>query len=187
MTRIVMYAPQTEEYNTSMQFRRSAWRFALAAAVTCGALVATGCSCGKADVDPAFIGTFHMGQRVQVGPIIYTVLESEWRTALSEGGRAPKNRFLVLRVSITNSGSEAIAVPEFELMAENGTRYQEVTENVEGLANWLGMLRKVEPSATQQGAIVYDVPLGPYKLILLEGGDVEKERYAHVDIPVQLE
>lgn len=147
----------------------------------------TGCSCGKVETDTAFIGTFKMGERVQVGPVIYNILEAEWKTALTDGGRAPQNRFLLLRVSITNSGAQPASAPAFEIMAENGTKYREVTENLEGVRNWLGLLRTVAPSSTEQGTIVYDVPLGAYQLILVEGGDAETERYAHVEIPVQLE
>ena len=110
-----------------MQSRRSAWRLAFAAAVACGTLLLTGCSCGKSQTDNAFIGTFQMGERVQAGKIIFNVLEADWRTALTEGGRAPQNRFLLLRVSMTNSGGEEVSVPAFELQAQDGTKYQEVT------------------------------------------------------------
>ena len=153
----------------------------------CGALLLSGCSCGKVQSDTAFIGTFKMGERVQVGPVIYTILEADWKTALSEGGRAPQNRFLFVRVSITNSGGEAAAIPAFEIQAENGTRYQELTEKMEGVRNWLGILRNIPAGATEQGVVVFDVPLGAHKLVLLEGSDVASERYAHVEIPVQLE
>ena len=170
-----------------MQSRQSAWRLALAAAVACGTLLLTGCSCGKAQTDNAFIGTFKMGERVQAGKIIYNVLEAEWKTALTEGGRAPQHRFLFLRVSMTNSGGEQVNVPAFELESDNGTRYQEVTENLEGVRNWLGLLRTVRPATTEQGIVVFDVPLAAHKLIIVDGSEVDNERYAHIEIPVQLE
>ena len=128
-----------------------------------------------------------MGERVQVGPVIYNVLEADWRTALTEGGRAPQNRFLFVRLSITNSGGSTANVPSFELASENGTRSQEVTENMAGVRDWLGLLRTVRPAATEQGVVVFDVPIGAYKLILPDGSDSASERYAEVEIPVQLE
>ena len=170
-----------------MQFRQSAWRLAVTAAVACGTLLLTGCSCGKPQSDSSFIGTFNMGERVQAGKIIYTALESEWKTALTEGGRAPQHRFLFLRVSMTNSGGEPVNVPALELEGANGTRYQEVTENLQGVQNWLGLMRTVGPATTEQGVIVFDVPLAAYKLIVVDGSEVDNERYAHVEIPVQLE
>ena len=170
-----------------MRFRQSAARLALAAAAVCGTLLLTGCSCGKSPTDNSFIGTFKMGERVQAGKIIYNVLEAEWKTALTEGGRAPQNRYLFLRVSMTNSGGEPVNVPAFELVADNGTRYQEVTENMDGVRNWLGLLRTVRPATTEQGVVVFDAPLGAHHLVLVDGSEVDSERYAHVEIPVALE
>ena len=169
-----------------MLFRQSAWRLALAAAVACGALLVAG-GCSKSRTDNALIGTFKMGERVQAGRIIYNVLEAEWKAALTEGGRAPQHRFLFLRVSITNSGGEPVSVPAFELLGANGTNYQEVTENMAGVRNWLGLLRTVAPATTEQGIVVFDAPLAAYKLVLMDGSDVDNERYAHVEIPVALE
>lgn len=128
-----------------------------------------------------------MGEKVQIGPMTYSVLESEWKTALTEGGRAPKNRFLFLRITMTNSGGQPAAAPSFELEAADGTRYQELTQNVEGVNNWLGLLRNVPPSSSQQGAIIFDAPIAAYKLVIPESGDITQEKYALVEIPVHLE
>jgi hypothetical protein len=185
--RRVICRSQTEEYNSNMQFRRAAWRLALAAAVICCALFVAGCSCGKSGRDTASIGTFRMGERVQIGPVIYNILEAEWKTALTEGGRAPQNRFLFIRLTMTNSGGETANVPSFELMAENGNRSQEITEQMEGVRDWLGLLRTVRPAGTEQGVVVFDVPIGAYKLIVPDRSDPATERYAQVEIPVQLE
>jgi hypothetical protein len=170
-----------------MLLRQSAWRLALAAAVACGALLLAGCSCAKARTDNALIGTFKMGERVQAGKIIYNVLEAEWKAALTEGGRAPQHRFLFLRVSITNSGGQPVSVPAFELLGTNDTNYQEVTENMAGVRNWLGLLRTVAPATTEEGTVVFDAPLAAYKLVLRDGSEVDNERYAHVEVPVALE
>jgi hypothetical protein len=166
-----------------MQSSRSAWRLALASAALCTALLLSGCSCGGKD--PAFIGTFRMGERVQVGPLIYTVLDSEWKTAL-DSGRVPQHRFLVIRLSMTNTGAEQASVPGLEIIAENGAKHQEVTENVEGVRDWLGLMRMVAPGATEQGTILFDAPMAAYKLVLPEGGEIATERHAHVEVPVQL-
>lgn len=174
-----------EKYNTSMQFRESAWRrLALAAAATACALTQVGCSQAP---NTSILGTFRMGEKVQVGSAIYTVLESESKPALTEGGRAPKNRFLILHLSIANTGGEAVAAPTFELEGADGTRYPEVNQHMEGVPNWLGLLRTVPPGNTERGSIVFDVPMAAYKLVIplnSSGGD---ERYALVEIPVQLE
>jgi hypothetical protein len=128
-----------------------------------------------------------MGDRVQIGPAIYNVLESEWKAALTEGGRAPQHRFLFLRVSVTNSGGAPISAPAFELQAANGTRYQEVTQNMEGVREWLGILRTVQPANTERGYVVFDVPMAAYKLVIPADSDIENEKHALVEIPVQFE
>ena len=49
-----------------------------------------------------------MGERVQVGPLVYQVLESDWRSELGSGGRTPKDRYLFVKVSITNSSGSPV-------------------------------------------------------------------------------
>src|SRR5687768_18536811 len=78
--------------------------------------------------DSSVIGTFRMGEKVQVGPLIYTVMEAEWKHQLGDGGRMPVHRFLFLRVNMMNNSSATVSVPAFVLQAPNGTRYEEVVE-----------------------------------------------------------
>ena len=128
-----------------------------------------------------------MGERVQTGPLIYNVLEAQWKPTLSEGGRAPQNRYLVVKLSITNSGGQTVSLPTYELVATSGASTPEVTEGVAQLPNWLGMIRSVAPATTLQGNIVFDVPMAAYKLVVTDGGEVGSEKQAHIEIPVQLE
>ena len=129
-----------------------------------------------------------MGERVQAPPLVYNILEAQWKPALSDGGRAPKHRFLVIRVSVTNSGGEETIIPPFELESSDGkTTYQEETSGMDGLPNWLGMLRQVTPAQTEEGYVVFDAPMAAYKLRMFDGKDVDTEKYAIVDIPVSLE
>jgi hypothetical protein len=135
--------------------------------------------------DASFIGTFRMGERVQLGPLVYQVLESDWRAELGPGGRSPKDRYLFVRLSVTNSSGNTIAVPALTIEG-GGKTYSEVTENTDKVDNWLGLLRNVAASQSEQGWIVFDAPMAAYKLVLTEG-EVGQEKTAHVDIPVQLE
>ena len=63
----------------------------------------------------AVISSFPMGQKVQVGKIVYSVLEAEWRTDVPGGKQPPKNRVLQIHLSVTNSGAEEISVPMLRL------------------------------------------------------------------------
>ena len=143
-----------------------------------------GCSGGK---DASLIGTYRMGERVQAGPFVYTVLEADWRTQLDGNGRTPKNRFLFVRASITNSAGAKMSAPAFTLQAADGKTYQEEAEGLEGVNNWLNILRTVEPAQTETGWVIFDAPVAAYKLVMSDGGDIGSERHAHVDIPVELD
>ena len=147
-------------------------------------IASSGCSRGK---DASHIGTFRMGERVQAGQLIYTVLESDWKTQLDGNGRAPQHRFLFLRVSITNSGGSKISAPAFTLQATDGKAYEEVAEGLEGVNNWLNILRTIEPSQTETGWVIFDAPVAAYKLVMSDGGDIGSEKHAYVDIPVDLD
>lgn len=128
-----------------------------------------------------------MGERVQVGPLVYTVLEAGWENELGDGAgaRIPKNRFLVIRLSVQNAGSKELTLP---LLTLEDDKRQETLEldNGQGLEEWLGLLRPVAPANTIQGRIVFDVPPAPYKLRLTDAADLEDERMAYVNIPLTL-
>jgi hypothetical protein len=150
--------------------------------LVCSALT-SGCSKG---VNASFIGTFRMGERVQVGPLVYQVLESDWRSELGSGGRTPKSRYMFVKLSITNSSGKTISTPTLTLEGA-GQTYTEVTEDMDKVDNWFGLLRNIGPSQTEQGWIVFDAPMAAYKLAVPDAGDIGHEQHAHVDIPVQLE
>src|SRR3954467_79234 len=80
------------------------------------ALVVAGCG-GRADT--SLLGTFRMGEKVQIGPLTYTVLESGGKNALNDapGSRPPQNRYLLLRLSCVNTGTTAATMPTLELVA----------------------------------------------------------------------
>ena len=127
-----------------------------------------------------------MGERVQVGPMVYQVLESDWRNELGAGGKAPKDRYLFIKVTIANSSGSSVSVPAFTIEA-NGKSYNEITEHMDKVDDWLGLLRNIGGSQTNQGWVVFDAPMAAYKLVATDGGDIGAEKFAHVDIPVELE
>jgi hypothetical protein len=123
-----------------------------------------------------------MGERAQAGPLIYTVFETKWMPQLGEGlsSRVPKSRFMLIRMSIVNSGSNECTAPTFTVIDDNGERYQEVSDG-EGVSQWLGFVRRVKPADTLTGFALFDVPLRHYKL---EVADDSEEKKAIVDIPL---
>ncbi len=131
---------------------------------------------------------YRMGERVPIGPLVYTVLEDSWKTQLGDAlrQRFPQNRFLMLTVSITNSGGMDATVPLLSVEDTNGKTYIE-SDNGEGVDHWLGLLRNIRPAQTLQGQIVFDVPPATYRLRVTDGGEPGQEKTARIYVPLRLE
>ncbi len=131
---------------------------------------------------------YQMGDRVPVGPLVYNVVETVWRSQLGDTfkPRTPQERFLLISVSVTNSGGQEVSLPMLMLEGGNGQSYRE-SENGEGVDNWFGLLRDVSPAQTQQGRILFDVPLSSYKLRLSDGGQGVTEKYVWVNVPLRMD
>jgi hypothetical protein len=128
-----------------------------------------------------------MGDKVPAGPLTYNVVEKVWRSQLGDNFqvRSPESRFLLITVSATNGGTTEVSMPLLELEGPDGKLYRE-SENGEGVDNWFGLLRTLQPSQTQQGRILFDVPLGSYRLRLSDG-DSTTGHFTYVHIPLQID
>ena len=137
---------------------------------------------------PVAATQFAMGERVPVGQMTYSVVESEWKAQLGESfkTRTPENRFLLIKLSVTNGTGQDASIPLLTLEASNGQTYRELSDG-EGVVNWFGLLRTISPGQTQQGAIVFDVPLTSFKLRVPDISDPGLERYVTVQIPLRLD
>ncbi len=130
---------------------------------------------------------YKMGERVQVGPLIYTVLDTEWMDSLGEVPevRMPQHRFLAVRVSVTNSGAASSGIPAFSLTDVGGTSFSELNDG-RGLNEWLGYLRTIKPAETIHGKALFDVPAASYRLSLMNDAAPEEAKVATVDLPLDL-
>lgn len=131
---------------------------------------------------------FPMGEKVSLGPLTYVVVESTWRAQLGDAFRvrAPQQRFLLLTVSVTNGGGSDVSVPLLPLENAQGQTILE-SDSGEGVDNWFGLLRNISPAQTQQGRILFDVPLSSYRLRLTDGGEPGSEHFAWVTIPLRMD
>jgi len=131
---------------------------------------------------------YSMGERITAGPMVYNVVETVWKTQLGDllRARVPERRFLLIRLSATNSGGRPVSVPFFTLEGPNRETYREL-ENGDGVDNWFGLLRDIAPAETKQGNIVFDAPLTSFRLRLTDGGEPGTEKYVWVDIPLRMD
>jgi len=128
------------------------------------------------------VDKYLMGEKVHLGKLMYTVFDTQWLTHLGDAatGRVPQNRFLLIRFSAVNSGSEEAAVPALSIEDDQGRAYQEIA-NGEGVPLWAGYLRTLKPAGSVQGNALFDAPPAHYKLKLSDENSV---RAALIDIPL---
>jgi len=157
--------------------------FCCCALVCSAALLFSGCSQSQPPRTE-----FSMGERIRIGEITYSVVESAWRTQLGESFkvRTPEQRFLLVKISVTNGTGKDISIPLLTLEGASGQTYRELASG-EGVENWFGVLRTISPGETQQGNIVFDVPLTSYKLRVPDVADGGLEKYVSVQIPLRLD
>ncbi len=163
----------------------STWRPGLLRPVALLAACAALSGCSRSSKPGGSLGIFPMGERVSVGPLIYTVQDAEWHDQLGEGpgARMPKHRFLVIRLSVTNSGIREADIPPMSVITPAGQVYEELSQG-EGVAEWLGYWRTVRAAATEHGRVLFDAPSGSYRLRVGAGGD-DEETFALIEIPYQ--
>jgi hypothetical protein len=149
------------------------------AAVLAAGILLTSCS-STPETPP--VSSYLMGEKVQLGRLSYSVFETQWLTHIGEGptARTPQNRFLLVRFSATNSGSEDVTVGNFTVTDDKGKVFDELT-NGEGVPQWAGYLRVAKPADTIQGNVIFDAPAAHYKLKI---ADETNTRFALIDLPL---
>ena len=152
-------------------------RFSTAAAAVLLTSFLSSCSMGRFPVR-----TYQMGEKVSLGPFVYTVYETQWLTQMGEepSRRIPQHRFFLVRASVSNSGRAEITAPNVSIVDDSGTVYEELV-NGEGAPEWIGYLRQLKPAESAQGNLLFDAPPRHYKLRAV---DETGERIALIDIPL---
>jgi hypothetical protein len=152
-----------------------------------GILILAGLLAGCSHGDPR-PSEYSMGEKVRLGPLTYTVIDSSWHSQLGEDFsiRSAQQRFLILTLSVTNGGGSDVSIPLLTLENPDGRDFLE-SDSGEGVEEWLGLLRDISPAQTQKGRILFDVPLSSYKLRLTDGGGPGLEKYGWVTIPLRMD
>ena len=129
------------------------------------------------------VSTFRMGEKVQVGKLIFTILETTWHSQLGEGttARLPGQRFLLVRIAVINSGSQDTQIPPFTLLGDSGDTHSELTDST-GVPHGLGVVRSVKPAESAQGQIAFDAP--PHHYVLKIEDQPGSDKAALVDLPL---
>lgn len=147
-----------------------------------------GCNRESAEAPEKKGKTFKMGERAAVGLLTYNVLEATYFTQLGSAGsyKIPEKRFLVIRLAITNGGAKEAELPFLRLVDEAGTEYSEMGE-ADFLFGWFGLIRKIGPTQTEEGRILFDVQPKSYRLEVTDGAEPGKEQLGFVEIPIDFD
>lgn len=141
-------------------------------------IVFTGCSALSSSQPRPYA----MGDRIELGRLVYTVFETRWLPQIGEGptARIPQNRFFLIRMSVGNTGSGEILLPNLSIEDDQGNSYPELSEG-EGVPQFLGLLHPVTAAQPLAGNVLFDAPPQHYRLRLW---DQENQHTALVDIPL---
>lgn len=129
--------------------------------------------------------TFPIGEKVLVGKLSYQVVDAQWLTDAPGLKQPAKNRVLQLHVMITNTGATEMFVPMLRLIDAGGNEIGEVSE-IEGNPRWMGMIRRMQPAISEEGYLYFDVPVGAYKLEVVDNSAPDNEKLALIEIPASL-
>ncbi len=142
------------------------------------AAVLAGCS-SVSSSEPA---RYAMGDRVELGRLVYTVFETRWLPQIGEGptARIPQNRFFLIRISVGSTGSGEILLPNLSIEDDQGNSYPELTDG-EGVPQFIGMLHPVTAAQPVSGNLLFDAPPQHYRLRLW---DQDNQHSGLVDIPL---
>jgi hypothetical protein len=143
-------------------------------------LALMGCSSNSSKNSPTI---YTAGDKATAGTLVYNLADAEKTQQLGDdpaNPRTAKDRFYLIRISISNSGSDEQPIPAMSLVDDTGQSYTESSDGT-GVANWLGVVRKVSPAQTESGYVVFDAPVKHYRLRINDPFD---EKEVAIDLPV---
>jgi hypothetical protein len=112
------------------------------------------------------------GETVRVGHMAYIIHRSGWTTHIGNipiPGQRPSATYLIVQLTARNEGTEPHTIPAFELLDQNGAKYESSGNDVL-LSGCLDILEDLNPSVARTGLILFDVPKDRQYRIKLPGG-----------------
>src|SRR5438132_1964291 len=111
--------------------KRNRWR-TIAAMIALVATMTIGCRPKAAPRNE-----YNIGDKVPLGSLTYTVLQSEWRSQLGTVPtvRMPQSGFLLIRISVTNGGGKEVGIPLLNLENSSGDSFTELADG-QGVDGW---------------------------------------------------
>src|SRR5580704_3227799 len=140
----------------------------------------TGCSASSSKKESTI---YPAGEKAVVGPLTYSITDTEMTQTLGDDPATARNaqeRFYLVKVTVSNSSSNDQPIPAMTLVDDQGHSIAELADGA-NVTNWLGDVRKVAPTQTEQGVVVFDAPTKHYRLRLNDPFD---EKEISIDVPL---
>ena len=125
------------------------------------------------------VRTVEMGEQAIIGPYRYKAYETLW--PLSLGERIPKDRFLVVKLTVENDVDQHSTIPSIDLVDDAGNVIPELSDGT-GVEHWLGMVRTLTKDQQVDGTVVFDVAPRQYMLRVADDTD----EFMYIRIPLNL-
>jgi hypothetical protein len=121
------------------------------------------------------------GEDLNVGYFAYQVSESHWSERLSSNKYLNKHAdasWLFIKIGVCNGNSEGRLIPPFKLMDESGREYESSSEGMM-VENAIGPLDNLNPTLTNWGYVIFDVPKGR-KFKLVVSGEMRRSERGYI-------
>lgn len=106
------------------------------------------------------VEAYGVGEEVKVGDVTYVVKDVQTATNVGgEYGENSKGTYLVIDISVTNNGSEALMVSDdfFKLLNDGKTYESDATAGIYANETNSFFLESINPDLTMDGKVVFDV------------------------------
>lgn len=106
------------------------------------------------------VEAYGVGEEVKVGDVTYVVKDVQTATNVGgEYGENSKGTYLVIDISVTNNGSEALMVSDdfFKLLNDGKTYESDATAGIYANETNSFFLKSINPDLTMDGKVVFDV------------------------------
>ena len=116
------------------------------------------------------IPIYKMNETVTVGYTSYYVWDFEWKNEinLSFGKEIPNATYLIIDITARNDDKKPRTIPSFRLIDENGSEYEDTF--VVGVNQQMGTLDSLNPTVSQRGKILFDIPRNHRYYLKVSGG-----------------
>src|SRR5437764_14051143 len=83
------------------------------------------------------------GEKAAVGPLSYTILDTQMLLRLGDDpntARSAQNRFVLVKLAISNSGETEVPIPAMMLVDDTGQTWSELADGT-GVPQWIDLVR----------------------------------------------